>query len=248
MEAFWEWFRWLYDETGINFSVLYDPYNREKFAAAMFVTVQIAVYVLFITTLIGLFGVWMQRSRFRLLRWFIRGYIELFRNTPKLVQLYCLYFGVSAFLPRFDDGTGLMAPLIGAFTWVILTFALHYGAFTVEVFRSGIEAVPETTLEAARALGMTKLQVYRLVLLPLAFRICLPALNNNYVFVVKGTSLAYAVGINEMLYAANQIYTLDANVPEMMSVLLICYVSMVTIFVTFMNKLERALKMPGYGT
>jgi polar amino acid transport system permease protein len=76
----------------------------------------------------------------------------------------------------------------------------------------------------------------------------LPALNNNYVFVVKGTSLAYAVGVHEMLYAANQIYTLDANVPEMMTLLLICYVSMVTIFVTFMNKLERALKMPGYGT
>jgi polar amino acid transport system permease protein len=190
----------------------------------------------------------MQRSRFRPLRWIVRGYIELFRNTPKLVQLYCFYFGVSAFLPRMDDGTGLMAPIIGAFTWMLLAFALHYGAFTIEVFRSGIEAVPETTLEASRALGMTNLQVYRLVLLPLAFRICLPALNNNYVFVVKGTSLAYAVGVHEMLYAANQIYTLDANVPEMMTLLLICYVSMVTIFVTFMNKLERALKMPGYGT
>ncbi len=248
MEAFWEWFRWLYDETGINFSVFYDSYHRGKFAEAMLLTVQIAVYVLFITTLIGLIGVWMQRSRFRPLRWIVRGYIELFRNTPKLVQLYCFYFGVSAFLPRMDDGTGLMAPIIGAFTWVLLAFALHYGAFTIEVFRSGIEAVPETTLEASRALGMTKLQVYRLVLLPLAFRICLPALNNNYVFVVKGTSLAYAVGVHEMLYAANQIYTLNANVPEMMTLLLICYVSMVTIFVTFMNKLERALKMPGYGT
>ena len=248
MESFWQWFLWLYDETGVNFSVFYDPYHRKNFAAAVLLTLQIATYVLVFTTLIGFVGVWMQGSRLGFLRWVVRAYIELFRNTPKLVQLYCFYFGVSALLPKVDDGTGLMAPIVGGFTWVLIAFAFYYGAFTIEVFRSGIEAVPETTIEAGAALGMTKLQVYRLVTLPLAFRICLPALNSNYVFVVKGTSLAYAVGVHEMLYATNQIYTLDANVTEMMTLLLVCYVSMVTVFVYFMNKLERALKMPGYGT
>ena len=248
MDDFWGWFRWLYDETGINFSVFYDPFHRAAFASAFLMTVRLVVSNLILSTLIGLIGALILHSRFRLLRWIIRGYVQFFRNTPKLVQLYCFFFGIGALVPRVDDGTGLIAPIISTVALVVISFSLYYGAFNVEVFRSGIEAVPDTTVEAAAALGMSKLQVYRLVVLPLAFRICLPAFHNSCVFVVKGTSLAYTVGVAEMLYVASQIYSLDGNVPEMMNLLLICYVSLVSLFVYFMGKLERALKMPGYGT
>ena len=248
MDGAWEWFRWLYDQTGINLSVFYDPYFRNKFAAGAWLSVWLAALILTLTTVIGLVGAWLLGVRFRLVRWLVRAYIELFRNTPKLVQLYFFYFGVSNLLPRIDDGTGLMVPIIGAFPWVIIAFSVHYAAFTIEVFRSGIEAVPQTTVDAAQALGMSRLQINLLVVLPLAFRICLPALNSNFVFVVKGTSLAYAVGVAEMLYVSVEIYTLSANVVEMMTILLLCYVGMVSLFVYAMNKVERSLKMPGYGT
>ena len=79
--------------------------------------------------------------------------------------------------------------------WAIISLSLFAGAFNVEIFRSGIEAVPQTTVEAAEALGYTRLKAYLHIVLPLAFRICLPALNNNLVNLLKTTTLAYAIAV-----------------------------------------------------
>ncbi|MFX8797776.1 ABC transporter permease subunit, partial [Acinetobacter baumannii] len=76
----------------------------------------------------------------------------------------------------------------------------------------GIEAVPQSTIEAAEALGYTRLGAYRHVILPLAIRVCLPALNNNLLNLVKTTTLAYAIGVPELLYAAAQIWSEVLNV------------------------------------
>jgi polar amino acid transport system permease protein len=247
MEVIWQWFRWLYQETGINFSVFYDPYHRQNFAGGILMTLQLATAVLLASTAVALLCVWLQRLPFPPIHWFVRAYVSLFRNSPKLVQLYFFFFGVSVALPKIDDGTGFMVPMIGAIGWVLIAFTLHYAAFLVEVFRSGIEAVPITMVESASSLGMSRFQLIRHVLFPLAFRICLPALNNNYVFIVKGTSMAYAVGVGEIVYEATHIYGADANVTEMMIVLLICYVSIVSIVVVAMNVLERRLRIPGIG-
>jgi polar amino acid transport system permease protein len=84
------------------------------------------------------------------------------------------------------------------------------------------------------------------VVLPLAFRISLPALNNNLVNLIKTTTIAYAIAVPEMLYVANQIWSDESNVPEMMNVLLIVYVSLVGILVWIMGRWERALRIPGY--
>ena len=84
-------------------------------------------------------------------------------------------------------------------------------------------------------------------MLPLAFRVCLPALNNNLVNLVKTTSIAYAIAVPEMLYVASQIWSDANNVKEMMNVLLLCYVALVGVFVWVMNRWERAMKMPGFG-
>lgn len=247
MDAFWEWFRWFYQETGINFSVFYDPYHRNAFYNGFWMTILISVVCLLISVSIGLLGVALQRSRYRLLYWITQGYIQFFRNTPSLTQLYLFYFGIGPLLPLVDDGRGNLVPMIGSFAWASIAIGIHYGAFTVEVFRSGIEAVPNATIEAARALGMNRFQVYRLVVLPLAFRVCLPALNNTFVLLVKATTLAYAIGVPEMFYVANQVYALDANVTEMMNLMLFSYVGIISCMVYLMHRWERALKVPGFG-
>jgi polar amino acid transport system permease protein len=84
--------------------------------------------------------------------------------------------------------------------------------------------------------------------LPLAFRVCLPALNNNLVNLVKTTTLAFAIGVPELLYVSSQIWSDNINVPEMMVVLLIIYVALVAILVYGMHRWERAIRVPGYGT
>jgi polar amino acid transport system permease protein len=107
--------------------------------------------------------------------------------------------------------------------------------------------VPRETLEAAESLGYSRLKAYAYVILPLAFRISLPALNNNLVNLIKTTTIAYAIAVPEMLYVANQIWSDESNVPEMMNVLLVTYVSLVGILVWAMGRWERALTIPGYS-
>jgi len=128
----------------------------------------------------------------------------------------------------------------------ILGLGMNYAAYEAEVYRAGIEAVPKETLDAAEALGYSRLQAYVHVILPLAFRISLPALNNNLVNLIKTTTIAYAIAVPEMLYVANQIWSDELNVPEMMNVLLLIYVGLVGVLVLIMTRLERALRVPGY--
>ena len=84
-------------------------------------------------------------------------------------------------------------------------------------------------------------------MLPLAFRVCLPALNNNLVNLVKTTSISYAIAVPEMLYVSAQIWSDSVNVKEMMNVLLVCYVALVGLFVYVMHRWEHAMRVPGYG-
>ena len=176
----------------------------------------------------------------------MQGYIQFFRNTPPLVQLYFFYFALGSYL-RMTTETGLSVPLVSNFAWAVIGLSLYAGAFNVEIFRAGIEAVPRETVEAAEALGYSRLKAYVFVILPLAFRISLPALNNNLVNLIKTTTVAYAIAVPEMLYVANQIWSDELNVPEMMNTLLIIYVGLVGILVYAMTRWERAMRIPGYA-
>ena len=83
----------------------------------------------------------------------------------------------------------MSVPIVSNFAWAAICLSFFAGAFNVEIFRAGIEAVPRETIEAAESLGFSRLQIYVYVILPLAFRICLPALNNNLVNLVKTTTM-----------------------------------------------------------
>ena len=117
----------------------------------------------------------------------------------------------------------------------------------MEIFRAGVEAVPRSTIEAADSLGYTRLQVYRYVTLPLAFRVCLPALNNNLINLLKTTTVAYAIAVPETLYVSNQIWSDEYNVFEMMNVVWIVYIVLVGFLVWLMHMWEKSMRIPGYG-
>ncbi len=241
-----EWFRHLYATTGINLTIFYDPFDRSRFLHGLATTVELSVICLAASVVIGVIGAWLQGSRLVWTRRVVQGYIQFFRNTPPLVQLYFFYFGISSLLPTVRSHFGTAVPLINGFVWVCISLSFFAGAFNVEIFRSGIEAVPRATVEAAEALGYTRLQAYWHVVLPLALRVCLPALNNNLVNLVKTTTLAYAVAVPEVLYVSAQIWSDETNVPEMMTVLLIVFVALVGLLVLGMHRLEHALRLPGY--
>ena len=166
----------------------------------------------------------------------------------RLSGFYFFYFAIGSMLPRVETEWGGQAPMLGSFAWAVISLSFFAGAFNVEIFRSGIEAVPKSTVEAAESLGFSRFQIYRDVTLPLAIRVVLPSLNNNLVNLVKTTTLAYAIAVPEMLYESAQIWSDNVNVPEMMIFLLIAYFVLVGILVWGMNRWERALKIPGFGS
>jgi polar amino acid transport system permease protein len=242
MQPIWDWFRWLYDATGINLTIFYDPFDRARFASGFLTTVRLSVVCIVLSVVIGVVGAWIQGSRRRVARTLVHWYIQAFRNTPPLVQLYFFYFGVGTLLKA---STG--APLVTNVAWAIVSLSFFAGAFNVEIFRAGVEAVPRNTIEAAESLGFSRSQTYLRIVLPLAFRISLPALNNNLVNLVKTTTLSYAIAVPEMLYVSSQIWSDELNVPVMMNVLLVCYIALVGLLVWLMHRWERAIRVPGFG-
>jgi polar amino acid transport system permease protein len=242
-----DFFRALNDAHGLNFSPFYDAFDRTRLLHGLWTTIWLSVVCIAASVVLGVVGAWAQGARSRVVRGLVEAYVQAFRNTPPLVQLFFFYFALGGVLPQIHDAHGALEPPIGNVGWAVISFSLFAGAFNVEIFRAGIEAVPRATVDAAASLGLSRLKTYALVVLPLAFRISLPALNNNLVNLVKTTTLAYAIAVPELLYAAAQIWSEVLNVREMMNVLLVVYVALVGVLVWLMGRWERALRIPGYG-
>ncbi len=236
----------MHQTTGINLSIFYDRFDRGRFASGFLMTVRLSAICILLSVAIGVAGAWLQGSRLRITRNVVHWYIQFFRNTPPLVQLYFFYFGIGSLLGGVD-AAGNAVPAVSNVTWAIISLSFFAGAFNVEIFRAGIEAVPKTTIEAAESLGFSRLRAYVFIVLPLAFRISLPALNNNLVNLVKTTTLAYAIAVPEMLYVSSQIWSDELNVPVMMNVLLLSYFLLVGLLVYVMHRWERAIHVPGFG-
>ena len=246
MEYFADFFRELYETTGWNFIMFYEQYEYDRFLEGMWVSLKLIFASLAFSLVVGFVGAWAQGAKSKIVRYGISGYIQLFRNTPPFVQILFFYFVLGNLTPTYDAG-GYQEAYIGSFGWAVISLGFFAGAFNVEIFRSGIEAVPESTVEAAEALGYTRLMSYIHIIFPLAFRVCLPALNNNLVNLLKTTTLAYGIAVPEMMYTSNQIWSDNVNVTEMMIVLFIYYVGLVAILVYGMHRWEKKMKIPGYG-
>ena len=246
METVETFFQWLNQSHGINLTIGYDAWDRGQFFGGLWMTVKLSVLSILLSLLVGVTGAWAQGSPYFALRAPVALFVTFFRNTPPLVQLYFFFFALGSVL-RVQSDAGVSVPMVSAFTWAVVSLSLFAGALNTEIFRSGIEAVPKSTIEAAEALGFTRFQIYLYVVLPLALRISLPSLGTNLVNLVKTTSLAYAIAVPELLYSAAQIWSEQLNVREMMTILLLTYILLVGVLVSIMGRWEKALRIPGYG-
>ena len=247
MDWLWDSLRRLHDAYGVNLVHFYDDFERSRLVGGMWTTIQLAVICVVFSILIGIVGALLQTSRLWFLKAAVQGYIQFFRNTPPLVQMYFFYFALGPLMPRITNEYGLAQPMFGSFEWAVLSLSFFAGAFNVEIFRSGVEAVQRATVESAESLAFSRWQTYRYVVLPLAIRVCLPALNNNLVNLAKTTTQAYAIAVPETLFVASQIWSDRINVLEMMVTLLTFYLLLVGVLVWLMTRLERALRVPGFG-
>ena len=223
--------------------------QQGKVLSGIWMTIKLSIACLILSMVIGVLGAFAQGSRNVILRSFVQGYIQFFRNTPPYVQLLFFYFALGQFTPTSSPDGWLEMPIISNVGWAIISLSFFAGAFNVEIFRSGIEAVPESTREAAESLGFSRSQSYRYVVLPLALRVSLPALNNNLVNLVKTTTQAFGIAVPELLYQSVTIWNdyPSALYPTMLLVFVV-YVILVGILVMSMSKWESSMKIPGYGS
>ena len=247
MQVVWNWFQWLYDEHGINFSVFYDPFDRSSVLDGLLTTLKLAGACLLGSLVVGVVMAWLQGSAIAPVRRAATGVVEFIRNTPPLVQLYFFYFGLSPFLSPVDPHSGLAQPILGAYLWAVIALSLYEGVFNAEALRAGIEAVPQATLETCEAFAMSRRQTFMLVVLPLALRTSLPSLTNNIVNLIKSTTLAYAIGVPEILSISTQIWADRLNVLEMMVVLLAFYMLLIGVLTAGMGIIGFKLRIPGFG-
>jgi putative lysine/arginine/ornithine/histidine/octopine transport system permease protein len=170
------------------------------FALGTWLTVQLVVisatcgFLLAVPVALG------RLSENPLVRGLTTAYSLFFRGTPLLVQIFLVYFGLGQFDVVRDS---LLWPLLReAYVCALLTFSLNTAAYSGEILRGGILAVPQGEVEAARAAGMSSLQAYRLVILPRALSIALPAYSNEVIILMKGTALASTITLLELMGSA----------------------------------------------
>jgi polar amino acid transport system permease protein len=171
----------------MDWSVISD--NRDLYLSGLWSTVLLSLAAIATGTLAGLLVAAVRTSRVPVLAQLARGYLEVFRGTPLLIQMLFIYFG-AAYLSGFD---------ISVFGAALLALTLYQGAYIAEIFRAGIEAVPRGQWEAARVLGLGRVQTFTGVILPQTRAIVLPPLVGQYLSLIKDTSIAVVIGYVELL-------------------------------------------------
>jgi octopine/nopaline transport system permease protein len=146
---------------------------------------------------------WMRVSRRPILERISRGYIFLFRGSPLLVQMFLIYYGLGQF--AWVRGSFLWPVLRDPFSCAVISLALCTAAYTAEIFRGGLIAVPGQQVEAARACGMSGFLLFRRIIAPLALRAALPAYSTELVLMMKSTSLASLVTVWEVTGVAQRV-------------------------------------------
>lgn len=159
-------------------------------------TIQYSIVAIVLMVIVGLIAALMRLSKSRILRGISSAYVEAFRSTPLLVQLFFIVLGLPALLPVNQWFGQLFYPILAA----AVTLGLNEGAYVTEIIRAGILGVDRGQKEAASSIGMTGIQNMRYIVLPQAFKRMIPPLVNQAAQTIKDTSLLAPVGIIELVY------------------------------------------------
>jgi glutamate/aspartate transport system permease protein len=174
-------------------------------------------------------------------------YVELFRNMPLLVQLFLWFFVLPELLPR-AAGLWLKQLPYAPFWTAAIGVGLFMSARVAVQLAAGVESLPRGQRQAATALGLTTLQTYRYVLLPMAYRIVLPPLTSEFLSTIKNTSVAITIGLLELTGQARAMQEFSFQVFEAFTAATLMYLLINFIVVTAMGFLERKVAVPGYIT
>lgn len=206
------------------------------FTKAMWLTLRIGWMGILLSIVIGLVTALIRHFNVPVLKQITGIYIELFRNTPLLVQLFFMYYG----LPRL--GIPISAEACG-----VLGLALLGGAYMAEVFRSGLESIEPIQSESALSLGMNHAQVMRHIILPQAVSTSVPAFIANIIFLLKETSVFSAISLMDLMFTAKDLIGLYYKTIESLALLVIFYLIILLPVSIIGSIIERRMRYAGFG-
>ena len=204
---------------------------------AALLTLKLGLLGVLFSAVLGLACAAVQYYRIPVLRAIVKVYIELSRNTPLLIQLFFIYYG----LPKIGIRT---SPEVCG----VAGLAFLGGSYMAEAFRSGLEAIPQIQEESALSLGMTKVQTLRYVILPQALTVSLPALVANMIFLLKETSVFSAVSLMDLMFTAKDLIGLYYDTTEALFLLVVFYLLILLPVGILGTVLEKRMRYAGFGT
>jgi len=181
--------------------------------------------------------------------WLVRlgnAWVELFRNIPLLVQMFLWYFVIPEFVPPLKRWMVGTEPIYAQFLAAALCLGLFTSARVAEQVRAGVQSLPRGQRLAARALGLSEPQVYRHVLLPMAFRIVIPPLTSETMNLIKNSSIALTIGLAELTFRSREIGEYTFNFFEAFSAATVIYIAVAMTANRVMAWVERHAAVPGY--
>ena len=205
--------------------------NFPSFMVGALITLELTALAVAFGMILGLvFGLLKMASNFKPTYWLATLYIDFFRGTPLFVQILLLYFGI---LPIFGE--------IGAFTSAVIACSLNSGAYIAEIVRAGIQAIDKGQMEAGRSLGMNYRQTMWYIILPQAYKVVIPPLINEFIAMLKDTSLVSIISVSELTLRGKLIYASSYEPAWVWGTVAIIYFVMTKLLAMFGDYMERRL-------
>ncbi|MCC5598514.1 amino acid ABC transporter permease [Nostoc favosum] len=220
-------------------------------------SLRVAIAGIFLTTIVGVGAGIARLSDNWLVRNITMVYVEVFRNTPLLLQLLFWYFAVFLSFPKTGNKislwgfisisqNGLELPwftLSPEFSALLLGLTFYTGAFIAEIVRGGIQSVPKGQWEAARSLGLKPGLAMRLVIFPQALRVIIPPLTSQYLNLTKNTSLAIAIGYPDIYFVASTTFNQTGKAVEVILLIMLTYLTLSLTISVVMNLFNRSVQI-----
>ena len=202
--------------------------NREELFWGTVLTLELSGISMVLSMIVAVFGALGRTGGPRWLRTVIAAYVELIRNTPFLVQVFVIYFGLPSLGVRLDSDV-----------CAVLAMVLNGSAYTIEIVRAGIESIGHGQTEAARALGLHRLQTFRLVVLPQALKAVLPPLGSQFILLMLNSSIVSVISADELTAAAQDIQSRTFRSFEAYIVAMVIYFVLSMLFSGVFASVER---------
>jgi polar amino acid transport system permease protein len=201
-------------------------------AEGLYLTLALSALAIVLSAVWGIPIVLGLMSRFWALSVLVRGYVELVRNTPVLVQMYFIFFGSS-----------IVGFRLSGFVAGLIALVLQNGAYIAEIYRAGIQSVSRRQMEAGLAIGLTPSAAFRIVVLPQALRKVIPPLVNQGVVIIKDTALVATLSVAELTFQARMLADRTAAVYEIFLTLALFYIAITSAFSALMRLVEWRMRV-----